>query len=210
MTSEFILSKPFWNVANTLVLPVLSDDNGDGIPKLRSLVSLSLPITIFLDSILGEPPSPASSPGPSGRSGGSRSLGEDQLNIFRSIEDSLASLGVDGRSCLLRLICELQGNAFGRYTVVGELLTLLFTPKRGMNDFLHDYIEAEDAGREGSDCTSRYHTCPFSFTGTLEKYRRYMQSVSSIEDKPEGAEDHKPFANSIGNDHFALPKVVVN
>ncbi|XP_042894229.1 uncharacterized protein LOC122268050 [Penaeus japonicus] len=136
MTSEFILSKPFWNVANTLVLPVLSDDNGDGIPKLRSLVSLSLPITIFLDSILGEPPSPASSPGPSGRSGGSRSLGEDQLNIFRSIEDSW-----------------LQGSIV---------------------------------------------------TVPLEK------SVSSIEDKPEGAEDHKPFANSIGNDHFALPKVVVN
>ncbi|XP_047481624.1 uncharacterized protein LOC125034027 [Penaeus chinensis] len=199
MTSEFILSKPFWNVANTLVLPVLSDDNGDGIPKLRSLVSLSLPITIFLDSILGEPPSAA---------GGSRSLGEDQLNIFHSIEDSLASLGVDGRSCLLRLICELQGNAIGRYTVVGELLTLLFTPKRGINDFLHDYIEAEDAGRDGGDCASRYQACPFSLTGTLERYRRYMESVSSIEDKP--AEDHRPFANTIGDEHFALPKVVVN
>ncbi|XP_069971360.1 uncharacterized protein [Penaeus vannamei] len=193
-----ILMSPRWTITNQVSLPTGSNSAPDRAARYIHAVQFLFIATLTLKDLF--PPDEGS--------GGSRSLGEDQLNIFHSIEDSLASLGVDGRSCLLRLICELQGNAIGRYTVVGELLTLLFTPKRGMNDFLHDYIEAEDAGRDGGDCAARYQSCPFSLTGTLERYRRYMESVSSIEDKP--ADDSRPFANTIGNDHFALPKVVVN
>ncbi|XP_050698014.1 uncharacterized protein LOC126986157 isoform X3 [Eriocheir sinensis] len=115
---EVLLQRPFWSVANTLVLPIRSDEDGDGAPALRSIVSLSLPVTIFLDVLLGERSSSSSR---------SRSLGEDQAGIFRAVEASLAGVGVDGRACLLRLICHLQSRPIGQYTVVGEVLMLLFT-----------------------------------------------------------------------------------
>jgi len=135
-----------------------------------------------------------------------RSLGEDQLSIFRSIEGSLAGMGVDGRSCLLRLICEMQANAIGRFTVIGEILTVLFTPKRGMNDFLHEYIEAEIAGNEGKECADVYNTCPFSLINAMKQYNLYAKGQSSFDQKPQDNDLDNALSNSI----HQLPQMMFN
>ncbi|XP_064079615.1 uncharacterized protein LOC135196722 isoform X2 [Macrobrachium nipponense] len=197
MAASILLQRPFWQISNTLVLPVLSDDNGDGVPTIRSLVSFSLPIAIFLDTLFGESSSTTSSGGSS----------TDQLNIFRSIEDSMGAMGFDGRGCLLRLICELQSNPIGEFTVIGEILTVLFTPKRGLNDFLHEYILAEMAGANGEHCPTRYPTCPFSLMKTVKQYKRFMEGFSANDDKP-GLSDPLYANYDFGNNHIALPEII--
>ncbi|XP_076041873.1 uncharacterized protein LOC143025751 [Oratosquilla oratoria] len=172
--SGALLSRPTWSIVNSFTLPILSDADGDGSPTLRSLITISLPIVIFLDTLLGE--------NTVGKR--ARSLGEDQLNIFSSIESTLASLGVEGRPCLLRLICEMQENPIGRYTVIGEVLSVLLTPKRDLSDFLHDYIEAEEVGRQNQDCSNMYSKCPFSIINAIKNYNKYMQKYSTHEDRP--------------------------
>ncbi|CAL4139593.1 unnamed protein product, partial [Meganyctiphanes norvegica] len=119
------------------------------------------------------------------------------LKIFRTIEDSMSAMGVDGRACLLRLICEMQNNPIGRFTVIGELLSILFTPKRGLNDFLHYYIEAEVKGSEGADCRDEYPTCPFSLINSIKQWDLYQQSQSKEDPNPEASYASSFLTNNI-------------
>lgn len=49
-------------------------------------------------------------------------------NVYRMIEEKLEHYGVNGRECLLRLICEVQGNDFIEANgVVGNLFHILLT-----------------------------------------------------------------------------------
>ena len=41
------------------------------------------------------------------------------------MEGILQATGIDGKSCLLRTICEMQSNPIGEFTVVGEIITIL-------------------------------------------------------------------------------------
>jgi hypothetical protein len=52
----------------------------------------------------------------------------------------------------------------GKYSVIGEVLTVLLTPKRSVTDKLHDYLEAEETGRSIGDtgCEKKYDKCPIS------------------------------------------------
>ncbi|XP_068237433.1 uncharacterized protein [Palaemon carinicauda] len=194
MAASLLLQRPFWQITNSLVLPVLSDDNGDGVPTIRSLVSFSIPVAIFLDTLFGE-------------SASTGNMAADQLNVFRSMEDSIGAMGIDGRGCLLRLICELQSNPIGEFTVIGEIITVLFTPKRGLNDFLDEYIHAEMAGANGEHCATRYPTCPFSIMNTLRQHKKFMEGFSTIDDRP--ALGNPPYAEyDFGNNHVRLPEVV--
>jgi hypothetical protein len=51
----------------------------------------------------------------------------DQYQIFKSIEGALQIAGMDGKACLLRTICEIQRNQLAKYTLAGEIVTLLLT-----------------------------------------------------------------------------------
>ena len=57
----------------------------------------------------------------------SRSMEDDQFQIFKSLEGALQATGVDGKGCLLRTICEMQKNPIGEFTMMGEIVTILFT-----------------------------------------------------------------------------------
>ena len=59
--------------------------------------------------------------------GTGRSLAHDQLEIFGSIERSLSSVGVEGRPCLLRFICEMHQRPIGRNSILGEVFDVVFS-----------------------------------------------------------------------------------
>ncbi|XP_065561391.1 uncharacterized protein LOC136027890 isoform X4 [Artemia franciscana] len=164
-----ILLRPQWVVNNYLTLPLVTQ--GTGKNSIRGLFQVIIPVTLFLDSLFDE----------SAGTFKKRSLEDDQLQIFRAVETALATMGVDGRSCLLRTICEIQKNPIGEMTIIGEVLTVLLTPKRGINDFLHDYLEAERLGQteEASQetCGSYYPKCPMSLFNLFKSW-------STPEDKP--------------------------
>jgi hypothetical protein len=56
-----------------------------------------------------------------------RGFGDDQYQIYKSMEGILQATGIDGKACLLRTICEMQQNPIGDFTVVGEILTILLS-----------------------------------------------------------------------------------
>ncbi|XP_037081191.1 uncharacterized protein LOC119101906 [Pollicipes pollicipes] len=94
-----------------------------------------------------------------------RAVAEDQYNIFQSLETAMAELGVDGKSCLLRTICELQESPVAEWTFVGELITYFLTPKEGDFSFMSDYQQARQLGAQpgGRDrCRPAYPECPLS------------------------------------------------
>ncbi|XP_065562331.1 uncharacterized protein LOC136028421 [Artemia franciscana] len=165
MSSNPILVRPRWKVENRFFLPLITQSGGE--LSVRGIFEVYIAITTFLDSLFDESEGLLKK----------RSLAEtDQLQVFRSIEFGLASLGVDGRACLLRTICELQSNPIINSGLFGEVVTTVLTPKRGINNFLHDYLEAEKVGRmentTAKSCGLHFSDCPFSVFDVVKKWMR--------------------------------------
>jgi DM4/DM12 family len=56
-----------------------------------------------------------------------RSFESDQYQLFHQVEKSLAQMGVNGKGCLLRTICEMQKRPIDHYSIMGEIVTVLMT-----------------------------------------------------------------------------------
>ena len=56
-----------------------------------------------------------------------RSFASDQYQLFNQVEKSLAQMGIDGKACLLRTICEMQKRPIDHYSIMGEIVTVLMT-----------------------------------------------------------------------------------
>lgn len=166
-----ILLRPQWVVNNQLTLPLVTN-TAEGRTSIKGLVQVMIPITIFLDTLIDVK---------EGYYNRRSSMGRDQLQIFKSVEGALQVAGVDGKSCLLRTICEMQRHPIGEFSILGEIVTILLTPKRGMSDFLHDYLEAERIGQSNDmSCATEFPTCPVSLYNIFRSY-------STPEDKPDGS-----------------------
>ncbi|KAF0289543.1 hypothetical protein FJT64_012193 [Amphibalanus amphitrite] len=185
--SDLAFSRPFWSMTTTISLPVLTDADGDGTPRLRGIVQFLMPIIIFLDTLFDEN---ASS---SGRGKG-RSLAHDQLEIFGSIERSLSSVGVEGRPCLLRFICEMHQRPIGRNSILGEVFDVVFSPKPSLVDVLHDYSLASERGADGGDCAAAYSACPMSLLTLMKAGQEQQQYEQGL-------------AGGQGGDRLAVTKV---
>ncbi|ROT66196.1 hypothetical protein C7M84_015814 [Penaeus vannamei] len=124
---------PLWFVENQLGLP-LRVDNTDAAEFATSVVFI-FRIAIQLSQVFAAREAEAKG----------RSLAEDQMTIYQQLQSSLSAVGVDGRSCLLRFICEAQHRRMQRLNLLGQMLATLLTPKE--DDFLASYSEAAAAGR---------------------------------------------------------------
>lgn len=102
----------------------------------------------------------------------------------------------------------MQMNPIGEFTVVGEILTIILTwaissfianllicltcfsyddvidrPKRGLSDFLHDYLEAEQIGQSHNmSCSAEYPSCPVSLYNLFRTYNNEQTSDQFLHD----------------------------
>lgn len=53
--------------------------------------------------------------------------GGERALLYAVLEDFIANFGLDGRSCVLRAICEIHSKPVHRYGLIGEFLKLFFT-----------------------------------------------------------------------------------
>lgn len=53
--------------------------------------------------------------------------GGERALLYVMAEDLLSNLGMNGKACLLRAICEVQGHPLSNFGLVGEMLRLFFT-----------------------------------------------------------------------------------
>ncbi|XP_065562334.1 uncharacterized protein LOC136028423 [Artemia franciscana] len=167
-----ILIRPHWTATNSFSLPILSEVNGKN--TVRGSIGIAVPVLLFLDSLWDET---------AGHFQSKRSIVEDQLQVFKTAEMLLGAMGVDGKACLLRTICEIQNHPIGEISVVGAILTALLTPKYGDDEFLRDYLEAERVGQLKDatidSCGDNYPKCPMSLFNLFEDW-----SQKHTNDKP--------------------------
>ncbi|XP_070000400.1 uncharacterized protein [Penaeus vannamei] len=98
-------------------------------------------------------------PSPGDLAGGHREV------MYKVVEESLQSVGLDGKACLLRAICEMFEIPLPNHGFIGELLDLFFSASRSAKgkNRLGDYTKAELRSKGGQDCTPYHEACPYSF-----------------------------------------------
>ncbi|PSN41153.1 hypothetical protein C0J52_05212 [Blattella germanica] len=87
-------------------------------------------------------------------------------DIYTSMEAFFGSIGVDGRACILRTICEAAEATLKHNGIVGELLHVLLTPSSTSEPLSaygdSEYHAAERLGSKVSDsCHLLYSECTF-------------------------------------------------
>ena len=53
--------------------------------------------------------------------------GGERALLYGTAEDMLSTVGLDGKACVLRAICEVQGHPLNNFGLIGEMLKLFFT-----------------------------------------------------------------------------------
>jgi len=159
MGSTFQL-RPTWTFKPKIGAPLQSDADFNNKKVSRAVVEFALPFTIFLDTIFD---------GNLLGSRHARSAANEQVGIFKWMETAYGTAGLDGKKCLLRTICEMQGYPIGEYSMFGEMISILLSPRKDEMSLLDEYIVAEKLGRTNHEmCGMEYHKCPFSVFDFLQ------------------------------------------
>lgn len=148
-----------------VLTPTLSLPMGRGLPLgFGSSMTVSIPFRINFDDLgmtseLNTFGMMDDKPSPGDLAGGERGV------LYKVVEESLESVGLDGKACLLRAICEMFELPLPNHGIVGEVLEMFFSASRtpGANTRLKEYTEAEGRGKSGQDCSVYHWACPFSF-----------------------------------------------
>ncbi|XP_076234375.1 uncharacterized protein LOC143179164 [Calliopsis andreniformis] len=102
--------------------------------------------------------------------------GGERALLYGTAEDMLTNLGLNGRACLLRAICEVQGHPLSNFGLIGEMLKLFFTASKSpFSSLLKDYVEAEKRGKFHGECWPYFKDCPKSLFRSLEN--RYTKDA---------------------------------
>ncbi|XP_037083350.1 uncharacterized protein LOC119103802 [Pollicipes pollicipes] len=93
-----------------------------------------------------------------------RSLDEEKADMYSYAENFISQFGLDGKSCVLRTICEVAEAPVQDAGVMGEIInTVLRTtvePTEG--ERMQEYRKAEERGKAVGRCDEYYATCPVS------------------------------------------------
>ncbi|XP_063856854.1 uncharacterized protein LOC135098423 [Scylla paramamosain] len=88
--------------------------------------------------------------------------GGERPAMYAAIEEILGSVGLPGRPCLLRNVCEVFQVPLPNHGFFGEVLNMLLSPSRAPSEqrgLLQDYLQAERVGRTTGDCSAYHAAC---------------------------------------------------
>ncbi|BES93561.1 DM4/DM12 family [Nesidiocoris tenuis] len=99
--------------------------------------------------------------------------GINRSSTYSLIERRLDNLGMNGRQCLLRLICDIARTPISHNGLVGKLLEIIFLPSKSIEEEgLDDAIEAEKIGsEEPTECGQLFYKCPQSLIDVFSYVR---------------------------------------
>ncbi|XP_042215082.1 uncharacterized protein LOC121861428 [Homarus americanus] len=98
-------------------------------------------------------------------------MDDDRLGIYSVLVDTISRFGVDGKSCLLRAVCEVAESPLRDDGLLGEILNIILTASYGStSNELYDYVNAEYYGRAYGNCWSAYPQCPMSLFKIFDGY----------------------------------------
>ncbi|XP_076044870.1 uncharacterized protein LOC143027468 [Oratosquilla oratoria] len=112
-----------------------------------------------------------------------RSLDYQRLSGFELMQKTMDSVGMNGRSCVLRAVCGMANQSLDDLGLIGEMIKLFFSAGYGEgSDEVADYVEAEELGRLHGGCDEKYPSCPMDFMGILQDFvsslRHGMTSIN--------------------------------
>ncbi|XP_023314481.1 chitinase 3 [Trichogramma pretiosum] len=97
----------------------------------------------------------------------------DRSTVYTVIRNKLDRAGFPGHDCLLRSICETSEQPLDHNGIVGDVMTVIFTPStsRPEDDLPEGVREAEAAGRSGSpaSCDKYKLRCPIGLFDLVSK-----------------------------------------
>ncbi|KAF0299859.1 hypothetical protein FJT64_003393 [Amphibalanus amphitrite] len=87
----------------------------------------------------------------------------EQFSMYRSLETGLADgLAMEGRACVLRAICDAAELELAKFSLIGEMLSVLLTPKRSRLSEMEEYSIAYKTGKKHGNCKKYYPDCTLS------------------------------------------------
>ncbi|KAF2361221.1 Protein of unknown function DM4/12 [Trinorchestia longiramus] len=93
----------------------------------------------------------------------------DRLGIYSLLEESIERLGVSGRACLLRAVCEVAETPLREDGLLGEVLNIVLSASAGLHSpEMEEYTKAEYRGLHYGNCWSAYPDCPVSIFRVLD------------------------------------------
>lgn len=106
---------------------------------------------------------------------------DSRWTLYQIIVGLLSHKGFEGKSCLLRSICEAVQVEFGHHSgIIGELLHVILSPSTSEDAIErhsdNEYHFAEKVGRRGDECELLFRDCPVSildlFSGVDDYWSR--------------------------------------
>ncbi|XP_014254458.2 uncharacterized protein LOC106669472 [Cimex lectularius] len=91
----------------------------------------------------------------------------NRSTVYGLFERRLNNLNVNGRQCLLRLICDMARTPISHNGLIGRLLHILFMPSTSESEYLVEEEQAEQDGINDFDCSLKYFKCPHSIIDTI-------------------------------------------
>ncbi|KAK7082294.1 hypothetical protein SK128_024126 [Halocaridina rubra] len=94
--------------------------------------------------------------------------GGDRYFMYEFVEAILESIGISGKACLLRSICEIFEVPLKDQGFLGEVLELFLSASLAScgQDRLADYVEAEKWGKREGNCSHYFSSCQHSIFAT--------------------------------------------
>ncbi|XP_065073970.1 uncharacterized protein LOC135698027 [Ochlerotatus camptorhynchus] len=80
--------------------------------------------------------------------------------LYRLLERMIDSWGRNGRTCLLRTICEMADTPLSHNGMFGEILDVIFSPNDS-DDIDNEYVMARKYGTHGVSCSEVFRECPY-------------------------------------------------
>ncbi|XP_078034616.1 uncharacterized protein LOC144468783 [Augochlora pura] len=129
--------------------------------------------------------------------------GGERALLYSTAEDMIENFGLNGKACLLRAICEIQGHPLNNFGLIGEMLKLFFTASKSpFANLLADYVEAENRGKFHGECWPYFKDCPKSLFRssenryTKEAFHENSNTVETIETMERDKERYSPSVDS--------------
>ncbi|CAL4153607.1 unnamed protein product [Meganyctiphanes norvegica] len=90
--------------------------------------------------------------------------GGDREVMFQVVEDYLGLVGLPGKACLLRAICEMFETPLPNHGFFGDVIELFFSVSKSPHaeKRMADYLEAETLGKQHKSCSKFYSGCEHS------------------------------------------------
>ncbi|KAI8117336.1 hypothetical protein FF38_09279 [Lucilia cuprina] len=112
-------------------------------------------------------------------------LSSYRWTIYKGFEGLAERMGLSGRDCILKSICEAAETSFHYYNgLVAELLHILLTPSSSADQLSthsdNEYYHAEHLGRSGANCQRVFKSCPRSLLEHFTDIHHLSESVKSI------------------------------